>query len=257
MTSRRGVVYLVGAGPGDPGLLTVRGRDLLGEADVVVHDRLLGQGMLSGVRPDAEIIDVGKEPGCHTAPQEEINALLIDRARRGQRVVRLKGGDPLVFGRGFEEVTACRVAGIECVVVPGVTSAVAAPAAAGIPVTDRRYVRSLAIVTARTARDSPAPPLDYQALAAMDTVVVLMGRAKLPEVTQSLIEAGRDPATPAACIEWATTPRQRVTVGTLGTLAEQADRDGLRAPVVTVIGEVAAHAEKMPPPQPDDHSRDP
>ncbi len=244
MTTSSGIVYLVGAGPGDPGLLTVRGRDLLQRADVVVHDRLLGHEMLAAVRADAEVIHVGKEPGCHTAPQEEINALLIDRARRGCLVVRLKGGDPFVFGRGFEELTACRTAGIDCEVVPGVTSAVAAPAAAGIPVTDRRYVRSFVVVTARTARDSPAPPLDFNALAAIDTVVVLMGKAKLGELTRSLIDAGRNPSTPAACIEWATTPRQRVTVATLGTLATQVDRDGLQAPVVTVIGQVAAHANK-------------
>ncbi|MFQ5592217.1 MAG: uroporphyrinogen-III C-methyltransferase [Phycisphaerae bacterium] len=246
MNAVHGTVYLVGAGPGDPGLLTVRGRDLLRQADVVVHDRLLGLEMLAEVPRGAEIIHVGKEPGCHTAPQGEINALLIDRARRGSRVVRLKGGDPFVFGRGFEEVSACRAAGIECVVVPGVTSAVAAPAAAGIPITDRLHVRSVAIITARTARDCPDPPLNYKALAAMDTVVVLMGRAKLQEVTRSLIAAGRDPATPAACIEWATTPRQRVTLAPLSTLAQSADRDGLRAPVVTVIGDVAAHANDPP-----------
>jgi len=242
MSGKRGMVYLVGAGPGDPGLLTVRGRDLLRQADTVVHDRLLVREMLAEVRADAEVIDVGKGPGCHTAPQDEINALLIDRGRRGRLVVRLKGGDPFVFGRGFEELAACRDAGVDCVVVPGVSSAVAGPAAAGIPVTDRRFVRSLAIITARTSRDSPAPVLDFKALACIDTVVVLMGRSRLRDVTAGLIDAGRDPSTPAACIEWATTPKQRVTTGTLESLAGRVDRDGLRAPVVTVIGEVAACA---------------
>ena len=242
MSGKRGMVYLVGAGPGDPGLLTVRGRDLLRQADTVGHDRLLVREMLAEVRADAEVIDVGKGPGCHTAPQDEINALLIDRGRHGRLVVRLKGGDPFVFGRGYEELAACRDAGVDCVVVPGVTSAVAGPAAAGIPVTDRRFVRSLAIITARTSRNSQATVLDFKALACIDTVVVLMGRSKLRDVTEGLIDAGRDPSTPAACIEWATTPKQRVTTGTLGSLADRADCDGLRAPVVTVIGEVAAYA---------------
>jgi len=243
MTESPGTVYLVGAGPGDPGLITVRGRELLERADVVVHDRLLGTAILAGVQRRAEIIHVGKEPGCHTAPQGEINGMLIDRARKGLTVVRLKGGDPFVFGRGYEEYQACRAAGIDCVVVPGVTSAVAGPAAAGIPVTDRSCVRSFGIITARWARDSMSPPLNFRALAGLDTLVILMGRTKLREIAQALVDAGRDPEVPAACVEWATTERQRVTVATLGTIARAADRAGLRPPVVTIVGEVVALAD--------------
>ncbi len=243
MNRSRGIVYLVGAGPGDPGLMTVRGLELLRRADVVVHDRLIPRELLGDARPDAEVIAVGKTPKCHTVSQERIHELLVSRAAEGLLVVRLKGGDPFVFGRGYEEMTACRDAGVECVVVPGVTSAIAVPAAAGIPITQRRSVRSLAIITARFASDSTAPALDYEALAKMDTVVILMGRAKLAEVARSLIQAGRTASIPAACIEWGTTPRQRVTVATLGTIAEAADRDGLNAPVVTVVGEVAACAK--------------
>ena len=241
MTRRRGKVYLVGAGPGDPALITVRGRDSLRIADVVVHDRLIGRELLAEASREAELIDVGKVPGRHRIPQEKINEILVDRARRGLTVVRLKGGDPFVFGRGFEEWTACREADVDCVVVPGVSSALAAPAAAGIPVTCRGTAGSVAIVTAETAADV-GPAFDATALADIDTVVILMGRAKLAEVTHSLMQAGRNPSTPAACIERATTPRQRVTVATLASIAEAAERDGLSAPIVTVVGEVAAFA---------------
>lgn len=236
-----GMVYLVGAGPGDPGLMTVRGRDLLRNADVIVHDRLIGRELLASARGEAELVDVGKVPGRHHVAQEQINEVIVDRARRGLTVVRLKGGDPFVFGRGFEEWTACRGAGVECVVVPGVSSAFAAPAAAGIPVTCRGVAASVAIVTAENAAET-GQAFDAKALARIDTVVILMGRARLADVTQSLIAAGRDPSTPAACIERATTPRQRVTVATLATIAEAVERDGLCAPIVTVVGEVAAYA---------------
>jgi len=234
-----GIVYLVGAGPGDPGLITVRGLDLLRTADVVVHDRLIAPELLAEVRPGAKIVDVGKTTKDQSISQEAINALLVQHAQAGSRVVRLKGGDPYVFGRGFEELDACRRAGIDCIVVSGVTSAVAGPAAAGIPVTHRQFVRSFAVFSAHAAEECAARPLDYGALAKIDTVVVLMGREKLAEVTRSLIAAGRDPATPAACIEQAATRRQRVKTATLATIAAAADRDALRAPIVTVIGEVA------------------
>jgi len=241
VTQERGVVYLVGAGPGDPGLMTVRGRDLLRSADVVVFDRLIGRELLAESRDGAELVDVGKMPGRHRVPQEQINEIIVDRARRGLTVVRLKGGDPFVFGRGFEEWTACREAGVECIVVPGVSSALAAPAAAGIPVTSRGVAASVAIATAENAAEN-RPAFDATALARIDTVVILMGRARLEQVTRSLIAAGRDPSTPAACIERATTPRQRVTVATLATIAVAVERDGLCAPIVTVVGEVAAYA---------------
>jgi uroporphyrin-III C-methyltransferase len=169
--------------------------------------------------------------------QDEINRLLVERARAGQEVVRLKGGDPFVFGRGSEELAACREAGVPCEVVPGVSSAIAAPAAAGIPVTARGIARSFAVVTAHRAGEDAEH--DVAPLAGVDTIVVLMGRSSLPSFTARLIAAGRDPDTPAACIQSATTPAQRVTLATLATIAEAAERDGLEAPVVTVIGEVA------------------
>lgn len=244
MNTAPGIVYLIGAGPGDPGLITVRGLSLLRQADVVVHDRLVARELLSEARPGAEVIDAGKAPGEHRFSQSWINALLVDRAKSGRCVARLKGGDPFMFGRGFEELIACQAAGVACVVVPGVTSAVAAPASVGIPVTLRGSARSLAIVTGHAAGDgAAASTLDYKALAAMDTLVILMGRANLGKLTASLIDAGLDPATPAACIEQATTAQQRVTKATVATLAQAVDRDGLCAPVVTVIGAVADHAD--------------
>lgn len=243
MTPFPGIVFLVGAGPGDPGLITRRGLALLRLADVVAVDRLIGPEILTEIRPGAEIIYVGKTTKIESIPQERINDLLIDHARAGRSVVRLKGGDPFVFGRGYEEWAACHAAGIECVVVPGVTSAVAGPAAAGIPITHRRFVRSFAVFSAHAAEECEAPPLDYRALASIDTLVVLMGRETLGEVTQSLIAAGRTGSTPVACIEQATTSQQRVVLATLATLADEADRNVLRAPIVTVIGDVARFAE--------------
>jgi uroporphyrin-III C-methyltransferase len=234
----RGTVHLVGAGPGDPGLITVRGLERLRRADVVVHDRLAGPELLTEARSDAELVDVGKGPGLAALAQEEINRLLVERARRGLDVVRLKGGDPFVFGRGSEELAACRAAGIGCEVIPGISSALAGPAAAGIPVTARGVARGFAVVTARHA-GGDTDPAPY---AGIDTLVLLMGRAGLARFAERLILAGRRPDTPAACVQSATTPAQRVTVATLATIAAAAERDGLESPVVTVIGEVAAQA---------------
>ncbi|UCC31311.1 MAG: uroporphyrinogen-III C-methyltransferase, partial [Phycisphaerales bacterium] len=239
-----GTVYLIGAGPGDAGLITVRGRQLLEYADVILHDRLISGDLLVYARPGAEVIDVGKVPGESRHTQEDIHATLIDRARRGRTVIRLKGGDPLVFGRGWEEWRACRDAAVPCIVVPGVTSAVAAPAAAGIPVTHRGTSRTFAVTTARTADDTAAFSSNCKALAKVDTVAILMGRSRVAEAARAFVSAGRDPATPAACIEQGTTPWQRSVVATLETIAEAADRKGLRAPVVTVIGEVARCADE-------------
>jgi uroporphyrin-III C-methyltransferase len=235
-----GAVHLVGGGPGDPGLITARGLELLRRADVVVHDRLVGPELLHEARAGAELVDVGKGVGHAALSQEEINRLLVDRARRGQDVVRLKGGDPFVFGRGSEELAACREAGVPCDVVPGVSSAIAGPAAAGIAVTARGIARSFAVVTGHQAGDRAEP--DVAQLAGVDTIVVLMGRSSLPGFTARLIAAGRAPDTPAACIQSATMPAQRVTVATLATIADAAERDGLEAPIVTVIGEVARMA---------------
>ena len=237
-----GPVHLVGGGPGDPGLITSRGLELLRSADVVIHDRLIGPALLREARADAELIDAGKGPGHAPYPQAEINALLVSRARRGNLVVRLKGGDPFVFGRGSEEAAACREAGVPVYVVPGVSSALAGPAAAGIPVTARGLARSFAVVTGHTAEpDGEVPAI--AGLAGVDTLVVLMGLANLASLAAQLMAAGRDPATPAACIMSATTSEQRVTRATLGTIAEAADRDGLLSPVVIVVGAVAALAD--------------
>jgi uroporphyrin-III C-methyltransferase len=235
-------VYLVGGGPGDPGLITSRGLELLRSADVVVHDRLIGVELLREARADAELIDVGKGPGHAPYSQDEIHAILLSRARLGRTVVRLKGGDPFVFGRGSEEAAACREAGVPVYLVPGVSSAIAGPAAVGIPVTARGLARSFAVVTGQTA-EPDGEPAGLDGLAGVDTLVVLMGRANLATLAARLVAAGRHPDTPAACIQSATTPEQRVTRATLGTIADAAERDGLRSPVVTVIGAVAALAD--------------
>lgn len=237
-----GSVFLVGAGPGDPGLITWRGLDLLRRAEVVIYDRLIGPELLAETAPTALLIDVGKASGEHPVPQDQIHRLLVSHAQEGKCVVRLKGGDPFVFGRGFEELTACHAAGVPCTVVPGVSSAIAGPALAGIPITHRQWVRGFAVVTARAPHDSTAPELDFRALAALDTVIVLMGREALPEFTQKLMEAGRDASTPAACIEQATTQRQRTVCAPLVSLVGAVERAGLRAPIVTVIGKVASYA---------------
>ncbi|MEK6676284.1 MAG: uroporphyrinogen-III C-methyltransferase [Planctomycetota bacterium] len=243
MTPKRGTVYLVGAGPGDPELITVRGRHLLQKADVIACDRLIEPEQLSYIRENAEVVYVGKGPGNHTLKQEDICELLIDRARAGKSVVRLKGGDPYVFGRGYEEREACTNAGVPCVVIPGVTSAIAAPSAVGIPLTDRRFVRAFVVMTARMGHDVPHRPIDFTALAAIDTIVVMMGREALSEIAGGLMQAGRIPSTPVACVEWATTPRQRCVTGSLETIDENVRKIGLEAPMVTVVGEVAQFAQ--------------
>ena len=235
-----GTVYLVGAGPGDPELITVRGLRTLQSADVVVHDRLVAAALLDEAKPGAELIDVGKHPGFVRWTQQEINALLIERAGRGLDVVRLKGGDPFVFGRGGEEALACAAESVPCVAIPGVSSAHAVPAAAGIPVTHRGMARSYAVVTAQTDPTLGQADLPYASLTAIDTLVIMMGRATLDQVTANLIAAGRDPDTPAACVEMGWTPQQRVVHGALGTIAALADVEELNAPVVTVVGQVAA-----------------
>jgi uroporphyrin-III C-methyltransferase len=236
--SRRGAVYLVGAGPGDPGLITVRGRAILRAADVVVYDRLVPRELLLEVRHGARVFDVGKKRGATILSQEGINALIVEEAHRGGLVVRLKGGDPFVFGRGWEEMSACASAGIPCTVVPGVSSATSVPAAARIPVTLRGVGRSFAVITAEGAGPEGFPVEAVDAAAKIDTVVILMGREKLGAIAGRLIRAGRNPLEPAACIQEGTTPRERAVFGTLSDIADLADAQGLEAPVVTVVGEV-------------------
>ena len=243
---RTGRVALVGGGPGDPGLLTVRGHRLLAEADVVIADRLAPRDALAGLDPDVEVIDAGKAPHTQHLSQEQINTLLVKRARAGQRVVRLKGGDPFVFGRGGEEALACVRAGIPFEVVPGVTSAVAVPACAGIPVTHRGIAQDFAVVSAHLDPSHPGATVDWEALAAgPGTLVLLMAVARLPEVTRELVKRGRDASTPAAVISDGTTERQQVLVSTLGQVAEDAAANGVRPPAVVVIGEVVRLREAL------------
>lgn len=240
MICSRGSVYLVGAGPGDPELITVRGMRLIQSADTIIHDRLIPHEVLEWSRTDATIINVGKSPSRQVFSQAEINALLVRHARLGETVVRLKGGDPFVFGRGQEEFAACQDAKIPCHVIPGVTSAIAGPAAAGIPVTSRGIARSFTVVTGQTSPELDDHQLDFSALANTDTLVLMMARRNLGQLTRSLIESGRNPETPVACIERATFVDQRVTVATLREIAAQVDRLNMTNPMVTVIGDVAA-----------------
>ena len=241
-----GVVYLVGAGPGDPGLLTRRGADALACADVVIYDRLADDSLLALAPPEAELVYVGKQAALHALPQAQINDLLVAHAAQGKCVVRLKGGDPFVFGRGGEEASHLRASGIPYVVVPGVTSAVAAPAYAGIPVTDRRYASSFAVVTGHEDPDKSQSRLDWQTIAgAADTLVFVMGLTNLPRICQRLIDAGRPSETPAAVIERGTTNGQRVVLGTLGTLVQRTAAARLHAPALVVVGDVVRLAESL------------
>jgi len=238
-----GRVVLVGGGPGDADLLTLRGRRELATADVVVVDRLAPRTVLDELAPGVLVLDVGKAPGRHPVPQHEINALLVEHARDGRRVVRLKGGDPYVFGRGGEEVAACRQAGVSVEVVPGVTSAFSVPAAAGIPVTHRGTSRQVTVLSGHDALDSRDDPVYWRGLAAAGgTLVVLMGVAALPDITAGLLAAGMDPRTPVAVIENGWTVDQRVTAGTIADIARRAEEVGASSPAVIVIGDVAALA---------------
>jgi uroporphyrinogen III methyltransferase/synthase len=243
---RRGAVALVGAGPGDPGLLTLRGRRLLRRADVIVYDRLVDPRLLELAPPRALRIFAGKANGAHTLPQPEINELLIAHARRGRRVVRLKGGDPFVFGRGGEEAEALAGAGIPFEVVPGVSSAVAVPAVAGIPLTHRGLSSSFAVVTGHEDRCKEGPGVDWARLAtAVDTIVVLMGAASLPQIASRLVAHGRRPDTPVALIRAGTTAGQQTVTGTLADIAAKAEAVRLEPPVVAVIGDVVSLRERL------------
>ncbi|ADV66108.1 uroporphyrinogen-III C-methyltransferase [Deinococcus maricopensis] len=235
MTAARAFVSLIGAGPGDPGLLTVRAVEALRRADVVLFDYLANPELLRHC-PQAETIYVGKKGFSEYIRQEDINALLVQKAQEngGQRVARLKGGDVYVFGRGGEEAEACARAGVPFEVVPGVTSAIAAPAYAGIPVTHREVARSFAVLTGNTQEGDA----HYERLSGVDTLILLMGVRNLRAIARDLIGAGRAPETPAATVQWGTTPRQRTVTGTLQTIADEVERAGLEAPAITVVGEV-------------------
>ena len=235
-----GTVYLVGAGPGDPGLMTRRALELIAGADAVLHDRLIPPGALDGARADAELVYVGKRPGAPSLPQSEINARLVELARAGKAVVRLKGGDPFVFGRGGEEAEALASAGVPFEVVPGVTAGVAVPAYAGIPVTHRDRASAVAFVTGHEDPDKPEPATDWGALARFPgTLVFYMGVKNLGRIADELRTAGRPQDEPAAVVARGTLPTQQVVHGTLADIAARAEDAGLAAPAVTVVGPVA------------------
>ncbi len=246
-----GTVYLVGAGPGDPGLITVRGADLLAAADVVVYDALANPRLLARC-PTAENVYVGKRAASHSMTQDQINAVLVEHARRGKRVVRLKGGDPFVFGRGGEECEALAAAGVPFEVVPGITAAIAAPAYAGIPVTHRDLNSSFTLLTGHEKEESYRDPeakqrdlgagtdMDWPAIARLPCVAFYMGVRSLPRICAKLVEHGLDPSTPAATIQWGTTPRQRTVVGTVADLPGRVAAAGVAPPALTIIGRVVS-----------------
>jgi uroporphyrin-III C-methyltransferase len=240
-----GTVYLVGSGPGDPELLTVKAKRLIEAADVVLHDKLPGPELLESI-PAEKREDVGKRAGGEWTPQEYTNRRLVELAEAGETVVRLKGGDPFVFGRGGEEAEHLADNGIDFEYVPGVTSAIAGPGVAGIPVTHRDYASSVSFVTGHEDPTKDESAIDWSALAETGgTLVVLMGVGKLPMYTEALLSAGMDLETPVALIERATWPEQRVACGTLETIVEIRDEAGIEPPAITVIGDVAATRDRV------------
>lgn len=244
--SLMGKVYLIGAGPGDPGLITVKGMNCVRRADVVVYDRLVSREILRHARPDAELIYVGKESSRHTMVQEEINQVLVDHARAGKTVARLKGGDPFVFGRGGEEAQFARENGVPFEIVPGVTSAIAAPAYAGIPVTHRDCTSTFAIVTGHEKPGKDESSIDWEKIATgIGTLVFLMGVENLPNIVQNLVARGRDPKTPVALIRWGTLPEQEVLKGTLETIVEKVRQAGFKPPAVTIVGDVVSLRDEL------------
>lgn len=240
-----GKAWLVGAGPGRADLITVRGLRALQAADVVIYDRLIGRELLDEARPDAELVYAGKRPEHHTLRQEEINRLLVDRVGVGQQVVRLKGGDPFVFGRGGEEALALAAAGLPFEIVPGISSALAVPAYAGVPVTHRNIATSFAVITGHEAAGKSNSQTDWEALSRIPTLVVLMGVGQIATIAQALIAAGRDRQTPAIAISQGTTDQQRTVRATLAELPAAIATGQIASPAVIVIGEVAALHDRL------------
>ena len=240
-----GIVYLVGAGPGDPDLLTVKAKRLIEEGDIVLHDKLSGPDILADIPPERRE-DVGTRGHGETTPQSQVNERLVELARAGNTVVRLKGGDPTIFGRGGEEMLYLADHDVPFEVVPGITSAIAGPEVAGIPVTHRDHASSVTFVTGHESPDKAESAVDWEALAAAGgTIVVLMGVNRLPEYTDALRAAGMDPETPVAMVERATWPDQQVATGTLESIVAAAERVGIEPPAVTVIGGVAGSRERV------------
>ncbi|UCD79288.1 MAG: uroporphyrinogen-III C-methyltransferase [Desulfobacterales bacterium] len=239
-------VYLVGAGPGDPGLITVRGKECIELAEVIIYDYLAAPALLKHARKTAELIYVGKKGGDHTLSQDQINALIVEKAKAGFRVCRLKGGDPFIFGRGGEEAEVLVAKGIPFEVVPGVTSAVAAAAYAGIPLTHRELTATLAFVTGHEDPHKEKSNIEWDSLArGIGTLVFFMGVKNLPEITQKLIAHGKSPDTPVALIRWGTTPNQQTVAGTLDNISERVKKAGLKAPAIIVVGEVVQLRESL------------
>lgn len=244
--SSPGTVYLVGAGPGDPGLITARGAELIARADVVFYDALVSQELLRLAPPTAELIYGGKRAKDHAIPQEQMNQLLVEKARTGKQVVRLKGGDPYVFGRGGEEAQELAAAGIPFEVVPGISSAIAAANYAGIPITHRDHCSAFTVFTGHEDPTKPESALDLQWLASVPgTKVILMGVERIRALSEGLIAKGQAASTPVAMVRWGTTPRQQTLVATLGTIADQVEKTGFTAPAVTIIGDVVTLRDEL------------
>jgi uroporphyrinogen III methyltransferase/synthase len=242
----KGVVYLVGAGPGDAKLITVKGLECIQKSDTIIYDRLVNMRLLAFAPAEAEIIYVGKSPERHTLGQSEINQLLVDKANNGKTVTRLKGGDPFVFGRGGEEAEVLSEAGIAFEIVPGVTSAIAAAAYAGIPVTHRDFTSTLAIITGNEDPLKEDSSIDWAKISTgAGTLVFLMGMANLPHITKRLMDNGRSPETPAALVRWGTRPQQRTLVGTLADISRKAASEGFKNPAIIIVGEVVSLREKL------------
>ncbi|MEA5419263.1 uroporphyrinogen-III C-methyltransferase [Spirulina sp. CCNP1310] len=238
-TTMLGKVYLLGAGPGDPGLMTLKGKALLESADVVIYDALVSPAILAMINPEAEQINAGKRRGRHSKAQDETTALLIEKAQDHAIIVRLKGGDPFVFGRGGEEMADLRRAGVPVEVIPGITAGIAAPAYAGIPVTHRGYSCSVTFVTGHEAAGKYCPQVDWGAIAqGSETIVIYMGLHNLPHITTALQAGGLSPDTPIALIRWGTRPEQAELIGTLATIVAQVEAAQFEAPAVAVVGRV-------------------
>lgn len=234
-------VYLVGAGPGDPELITLKGKRVLQEAQVIIYDRLVGAGVLAFASPSAELIFAGKETAFHSSPQDEINSLMATHAKEGKKVVRLKGGDPYIFGRGGEEACYLAAEGIPFEVVPGVTAAAGAATYAGIPLTDRRYSQAVTLVTGHRMSPEGLDSINWSSLAKLNhTLVFYMGVSNISEITNRLMSNGREPSTPVALISEATTIFQQTLIGNLGDIAEKCAQEGVRPPALLMIGEVVS-----------------
>jgi len=243
---RRGKIYLIGAGPGDPGLITVKGLECLRKADVIIYDRLIDDSLLEEARPKAERLYVGKGHGYHAMEQKEINLLIVSKAREGKTVVRLKGGDPFVLGRGGEEAEVLAANKIPFEVVPGVSSAYAVPAYAGIPVTHRRLASSFTVITGHEAPEKSKPSIAWDKISTRsDTLVFLMGMENLAHIVNQLIQNGKPPFTPVAVISQGTSPQQRTLVGTLEDIVSRAKQEGFKPPAVIVVGEVVRLREQL------------